>query len=405
MLRDILKIVWNYIKKRKIRSFLTIIGIFIGIMAVVTLISLGQGLTNAVELQFSKLGSNRVTISPAGSSGISMFRTTVWLTDKDLERVKKMPEVEYAIGVYITSKTITYGRESFSAYIRGMATDEKTVRYSEQTGLFEVVKGRNFKPGDEYKVIIGSGIAEKAFSKEVRVGDFITIDNIPFEVIGIQKTGGSGMMDYVIRMPIDVIRGLDGKKDELSTINVIIKKGEDITAASDRIKENLRREKNEKKGEESFTVQTTRSLINSFMNILKIVQALLVGIAGISLLVGAVGITNTMYTSVLERTRDIGIMKSVGAKKSEIMLIFIIEAGMLGLIGGIIGVSLGMAISYAIEFVARNIFNVSILKISINILLIVGPLIFSLGLGMLAGFFPAKQAADLQPAEALRYEE
>ncbi|MEM0231211.1 MAG: ABC transporter permease [Candidatus Woesearchaeota archaeon] len=405
MLSELFRIVLNYISKRKIRSFLTIIGIFIGISAVVTLISLGQGLTNAVNAQFSKLGSNRLTISPAGAAGISMLRTTVKLTDKDLERAMSVQGVEYAIGVYITSKQISFGKESIQAYVRGISTDEKTIRYAEQSGLYEIEKGRDFKPGDKYKIIIGSGIAEKAFSKKVRVGDIVTIDNIPFEVIGIQKTAGSGIFDYVLRMPLDVARALDNKEDELSSISVIVKSNSDINSVEERLKDTLRRERNEKKGEESFSVQSTRNIINSFLDILKIVQALLVGIAAISLLVGAVGITNTMYTSVLERTRDIGVMKAIGAKESEIMAIFILEAGLLGLVGGIIGVVLGTAASYTIGFVATDIFKVSILKISINPPLLVMLLIFSFAIGAFAGFLPARQAAKLQPAEALRYEE
>jgi putative ABC transport system permease protein len=404
MIGEIFRIVWNYIRKRRTRSLLTIIGILIGISAVVTLIALGQGLTNAVDYQFSKLGSNRITISPAGSTGMPMSKTTAQLTEKDVDTVKKVSGVQFAMGLYVSSKPVSFGNEVKQIPIGGMDVDVETLKYAGQTGLYEIEKGRNFKPGDRYKVVIGSKVATDAFSRTVKVGDMLTINNTQFQVIGIQKSGGTGIMDIIIRMPKDALRELDGKTDEVSMINAIVKEGADIVKTSDRIEEALRNERNEKKGEESFTVQTTRNMINSFLNIIAVIQGLLVGIAGISLLVGAIGIMNTMYTSVLERTSDIGVMKSIGAKNHDILLIFIIEAGLLGLIGGAIGVLLGALTSTLISAVASYYLKADILMISIGPALIFGPLLFSFVIGALSGLFPAVQASKMKPVDSLRYE-
>jgi putative ABC transport system permease protein len=406
MFPQILKIVFNYIRKRRTRSFLTIIGILIGIASVVTLISLGQGLENAIDYQFAKLGSNKISISPAGSLAgpMSSGKTTAKLTENDVNTIKKVNGVEFAMGMYASSKQVYFGKERFSIPIIALDSGAETIKYADKSGLYEIDSGRNFRPGERYKVIIGSKIADGVYHKNVKIGDTLIIDRLEFQVIGIQKPGGSAMMDVMIRIPKDTLREMDGKTDEVSLINAVADEGADVSAVSEKIKQALRRAKNEKKGQESFTVQTTLNLVESFISIIGVIEALLVGIAGISLVVGAVGIMNTMYTSVLERTKDIGVMKSIGAKEHDIFAIFLLEAGLLGIVGGVVGVALGAAGSYIVSYIAFFFLKTNILRISIGPLMIFGPLIFSFLIGAASGLFPAIQASKMTPVDSLRYE-
>jgi putative ABC transport system permease protein len=173
---------------------------------------------------------------------------------------------------------------------------------------------------------------------------------------------------------------------------------------AEKIKQVLRKERSEKEGEETFSVQTSEQLLESFSNIFAVVQGVLVGIAAISLIVGGIGIMNTMYTSVLERTKEIGTMKAVGAKNSDVLLIFLFESGLLGMIGGTIGVLIGVGLGKGVEYIAQVALNTNLLRADFSIFLIGGALLFSFLIGALSGIFPAIQAAKLRPADALRYE-
>ena len=182
------------------------------------------------------------------------------------------------------------------------------------------------------------------------------------------------------------------------------KTGFDVTSVADGIERKLLQIKNEKQDQETFIVQTSEQLLTSFTNIFNIVQGVLVGIAAISLLVGGIGIMNTMYTSVLERTKEIGTMKAVGAKNSDILQIFLFESGLLGLVGGAIGVAMGVGLGKGVQYIATAALGTNLLQASITFPLIAGALAFSFIIGSLSGILPALQAARLKPADALRYE-
>jgi putative ABC transport system permease protein len=184
---------------------------------------------------------------------------------------------------------------------------------------------------------------------------------------------------------------------------VQVKKGFDPDKVAGDIKKYLRKSRGQKEGEEDFTVQTSEQLAESFSTVFTIVQVVLIGLASISLLVGGIGIMNTMFTSVLERTREIGVMKAIGARNSDIMKIFLIEAGLLCTIGGGIGIILGIGISKLIQYVAAQA-GMGIIQAYFPWYLIVGALAFSFLVGTLSGIFPARRAAKLKPVDALRYE-
>ena len=185
---------------------------------------------------------------------------------------------------------------------------------------------------------------------------------------------------------------------------VQIKPGFSPEQVAENIKKELRKERNEKEGEETFSIQTFKQLLETFQNVFAVVQGVLVGIAAISLIVGGIGIMNTMYTSVLERTKEIGTMKAVGARNSDILTIFLIESGLLGLIGGAIGIMIGVGLGKGAEYVASVALGVSLFRASFPLWLIFGALLFSFLIGSFSGLLPALQASKMKPVDALRYE-
>ncbi len=191
--------------------------------------------------------------------------------------------------------------------------------------------------------------------------------------------------------------------EEESEIIAKVQDGFDPEEVANEIIKRLRQSREEKEGQETFDVQTSEQILETFGNIFGIVQAVLVGIAAISLLVGGIGIMNTMYTSVLERTKEIGVMKAIGAKNSDILYIFLFESGSLGLVGGIIGVIFGAGLSKGVEYIAMNSLGTNLLQASLTPQLIFGALIFSFLIGTLSGILPAMNAAKLKPVDALRY--
>ncbi len=408
MIADYIKFAIDGIRHRQLRAWLTMIGIFIGIFAVVALISLGQGLQAYIDEQFKQVGGDRIIVSPGSNLGAAAAMiggselSSSKLRQKDLDTVKKVRGVDYAIGLFVTGADLEYNKKQASLILYSVPTDFESVKFIEDVNFFEVERGRFLQQTDYYKVIIGYETGKHYFDKELRLGEKIRINGREFDIVGITKKSGNPMQDRRVIIPIDTAMELFNKSDEFSSINLRVKSGFVPSEVAEDIKEKLRRERNVKKDEEDFSVETAENLVASFKNVLSVVQFLLVGIAAISLIVGGVGIMNTMYTSVMERTKQIGIMKSIGARNSDVLFIFLIEAGLLGLVGGIIGVTLGMLTSYGIEFVLKAN-NIEFVKIYLSPELIFGTLAFSFAIGCLSGLLPARQASRMNPVDALRY--
>lgn len=400
-MKDYFSLSFNNLKRRKTRSWLTMIGIFIGIASVVALISLGQGLQASIEKQFAALGTDKITITPKGMFG--GITTSKPLTENDLKIVEGVKGVDIATAYVVDSLNVKYRAQNKNTMIFGIDPDKYPKLFSQ---TYTIESGRDFKAGDKTKVVLGWNAANKDFDKEINVGNKITIANETFDVIGILKKTGSPSDDSAIIMPLDSLRELTENKNEVSGIFAKIKTGEDINKIAADIEKQLKKERGEKLSEkpQTFDVQTAEQLLNSFGDIIGVVQAVLVGIAAISLLVGGIGIANTMYTSVLERTKEIGTMKAVGAKNSDILILFLIESGMLGLIGGFIGIVIGISLSKTAEYIAAQQLGADLLQASIDPMLIFGALLFSFLIGAISGVFPAMQASKLKPVDALRYE-
>jgi len=411
MLKDYFKLAWENITHRQIRSWLTIIGIVIGIAAVVALISLGQGVKKVITDEFVKIGTDKIFIFPAGgfSSGPPGSATGINpLTEHDIEIIQRSKGVNEVSGILSKPAKIIYDRNTYFTAILGIPLDNSYKLWNEAYN-FDFTSGRALKSGDKYKIEIGHDVANnKVFGKNVNIGDKINIEGQDFQVVGIIASIGDPGVDSGIIMPQDTAIQLFNATTPLgkeeSELLVKVDQGADPAVVADTIKRDLRRSRNVKEGQEDFSVQTTSQLISSFNVILNALLGIVIGIALISLFVGGVGIMNTMYTAVLQRTNEIGVMKAIGAKNSDILKIFLIESGMLGLIGGVIGVIIGMGLSALVAFIGRTFLNTILLKAYFPWYLIVGALLFAFVVGALSGALPAIQASKQNPVEALRYE-
>jgi putative ABC transport system permease protein len=404
MILDYLKIALQSLKKRKIRTWLTMLGIFIGIAAVVSLISLGNGLEKAVVQQFQALGADRIVVQAKGlGNGPPGTNVAVPLTDSDLRSVRNTQGVALATGRIITAVKIDFKKNQRYGYLVSMPSNPQERAYINEVANYEIELGRDLRAGEKSKVVMGNDYLTKPIlGRELKVGDTITIQGKEFQVVGFYKRVGSFQVDGTVVMNEDVVREILNDPTDYSFIQAAVSDPKQIDYVADRITEALRKERHVKEGKENFTVQTTQQLLNSLKSVLNIVTYFLVAIAGISLVVGGVGITNTMYTSVLERTKDIGIMKAIGARNSDILQMFLFEAGMLGLVGGLIGIALGVGLGKAVEFIATQALGTNLIQATFSPMLIIGALIFAFVVGALAGIMPAIRAAKMSPVDALR---
>ncbi|VVB67085.1 MacB-like periplasmic core domain protein [Candidatus Norongarragalina meridionalis] len=405
---DFLALGLRNISHRRTRSILTVIGIFIGIAAVVSLISLGDGLQQVVAGEFQKLGTDKITImATAGGMMSSPMASEISanpLTDEDVSLIKRVRGVKAVAGMLMKSATLDFKSVKKSGFIYGIPTDENMKMFEDMNSI-EIVQGRKFTRTDRNVIIVGSYFATDMFDKKkVKIGDVITVNNRDMRVIGIMKSVGNRMDDSSVYAPMETVRDVFSEPKLLSMIMVQTSPGAEPAEVASAIEKKMRDRRHEKEGEEDFSVSTSEQLMATFSLVFGAVQAVVIGIAAISLIVGGIGIMNTMYTSVMERTREIGIMKAIGARNSDILQIFLIESGILGLIGGLVGITIGAGIAKVAEIAAAQALGSNILKTSFTPELIIGALTFSFLIGALSGIMPARTASLMKPVDALRYE-
>jgi putative ABC transport system permease protein len=400
---DYFVLAFKNLKKRGIRTWLTMLGIFIGIAAIVSLISLGQGLEAAIVEQFEEMGTDKIMIIPGSLFG--GFGTGIEFTIDDMEVIEKTKGVEDVTEMLFKVDQVEFKDSAPYGYIAGLPPEDFEEIWGGMQSV-EIDKGRYTKEGDKYHVVMGYryGLEDDLFEKPVDIGDKVTIQDKEFRVVGLMKTIGNPQDDMNVYVPIEAARELWDEPDKVDYIIAVTKPGEDPSKVAERIEEELRDYRDVEEGAEDFQVSTTEELLGTFGTILTIVQAVLIGVATISLLVGGIGIMNTMYTSVLERTQEIGVMKAIGAKNSDVLSIFLIEAGVLGMVGGIVGILIGIGFSELVSIAAVAATGTTIFQAYFPWYLIVGSLAFSFIVGSVSGLVPAIQASRLKPVDALRYE-
>jgi putative ABC transport system permease protein len=401
MIQDYFKIAWKSMRTRKLRSWLTMIGIVISIAVIFILISLSLGLRETIDEQFKQLGSDKFFIQAKGQAGAPGSGGAVQLTLKDANVVEKVSGVK-AILYYNAGNAKIESHKEIRYYLTvGVPTEQFDILV--EISNLKLDEGRFFKQDDSGKIILGSQYKSGWFSKPIQSGDTILLNEKSFKVVGILKTVGNSFDDKNIYMTFEDSKNLYNSGDRIDFLGAQVNSGENVKDVAEKAKRKLMDYRNVNEKNIDFIVSTPEEVLSSFNTILNILTGFLVGIAAISLLVGGIGIMNTTYTSILERTKEIGTMKAIGARNSDILLIFLIESGLLGLVGGLIGVILGFGGAKIVEYIVVNYLGTNLIA-STNPAIFIGCLGFSFLVGMVSGFIPSYQASRMKPVDALRYE-
>lgn len=385
-IKSVTKMAFQSIFSNKMRTFLTMLGIIIGVFAVVVLISIGQGATSGVTESISSMGSNIISVN--------VFDRRKSIDFKDINEFNKLEGVKSVTPVYNTSATVKYDLETTDVSITGGNENYMSINN------YEVKAGRALTPVDvdfRNKVaVIGSTTSEDLFGKDNPINKEISLDGEKYTVVGILKDKESSIAgdsnDIVIVPVTSLMRQYS--TNQINSITVQAKSAEESIAAKENIESFLLDYFEDK---DSYRVFSQDEMLETLSDVTGMLTAMLGGIAGISLLVGGIGIMNIMLVTVTERTREIGVRKAIGAGRANIMVQFLIESSVMSGVGGIIGAVLGMTASYIIS----DIMGISYV---INIPVILGAFLFSLFVGVFFGLYPANKASKLKPVDALRYE-
>ena len=384
------------ILSRKIRSWMTVLGIVIGVSAIVSLFLLGNGLTKSVEEQFSAIGADKIFVLPgSGLTGIIFHE----LNEEDLSALKLVDGIAKATGLYSKQSVIEWHDRKKQVYVVGVDKEFNSVKFSYGVDLF---KG-SYLEGDRDALIGYELWSGNLFGDEVKLGDKIMIGGKSFKVVGLIDRIGNKQDDSHVVISLKALWDIVGKKGRYSFFVAQVTKKDELNLAVERIKRTLRKKHGVKEGEEDFTVQTAEDLMSSFLKVFNIIKYFVLGIAGISILVGCIGIMNVMYSSVLERRREIGIMRALGCTKKHILFLFLVESAFLGFFGGVLGACLGIGFAKLFEAVARTRFF-GMLEVSIDPLLVLLSIGGAVLVSSFAGLLPALKATKIEVAEAVRWE-
>ena len=403
MFAEYFRIAIKNLRTRPLRSWLTILGIVIGVFLIMSLLSLSEGLKGSVMKQLRGIGKDIVMIIPGDISDImTTLIGGVELSEDDLNAIKKTKGVEIVIPWVYKGEIMKYQGESKTVILSGIDLKNALDVYKEDLG-FDVIEGRWPEAGKR-ELIVGNLVPQNIFP-DLKTGTQATIKGKKFEIVGILKSIGSKQDDSIVGMDSEIFREITGEKKGAPQAVAKIAPGFSAQDVANDIKANLQETRKRQRGEEeaSFSVLTNEAMSAIVGNIMGIIQVAVFAFASIAIVVGGIGIMNTMYTSVRERTREIGILKAVGAKRSTITLIFFIESGIIGLVGGIGGMVLGLGLAKLVEL-AGQVHPIFYISASITPGIVIFGLAFSFLVGCLSGFLPARSAAKLKPVDALRYE-
>ncbi len=394
------------LSSNKVRSALTVLGIVIGVGAVIAMLSIGRGAQDTITGSISGIGTNLLFIIRGGNEEV---RNPEPLTLRDAEAMRDPFAAPSVIGVApILSGNVelSYSGESLITQGMGVTPDYESVRNVEiMEGEFI---GEVHMLGRSAVVVLGPDAAESLFGRSQGVvGETIRIEGQPFRVLGVTApVGGSGFSnpDEQIYVPMTTAQArlFRRSRDSVDMIIVQAISAEAVPAASEEIAGILRTRHRTPIGEDDFTIFTQQDFLDTARTITNVLTIFLGGIAAISLLVGGIGIMNIMLVSVTERTREIGLRKAVGARKSDILLQFLTESALLSLMGGLIGIALGWGLSELVRVIAAASDADLVPRVGLDSVLLAT--LFSAAVGLFFGLYPAKRAADLEPVEALRYE-
>lgn len=405
--KSILKMATVSLKINKMRSILTSLGIIIGVSAVIIMLAVGSGASKKIAKDMESMGSNLLMVRSASakSGGVRMgMGTRPTLTMKDAEVIESKARGVLAIAPYSAeSKQLTYGNQNWSTTVGGTTQPYFLIRN------YEIESGRGFLPEDNKNstkvAIIGQTVSTELFGDVDPIGKTIRIGNVPFKVVGLLKTKGSSGMgqdqDDLVFIPITTAQRKVFGTDFPGTVSMIAVKAQNdevLSLAQEDITEILQyRHHIGKNQDNDFEIRNLAEMQETIKSTTKTMSLLLGAIAGVSLIVGGIGIMNIMLVSVTERTKEIGIRMAIGAKASDIRIQFLIESFILSMAGGLTGVAIGILGAFLMhKFAGMNI--------AITLQSILLSLGFSAAIGIGFGYYPAYKASLLNPIDALRYE-
>ena len=403
MLLNALLLALRAIRRNLMRSFLTVLGVVIGVAAVITMVTLGNGATRMVSDQISSLGSNLLILRPGqqlgpgrDSAGAANFKLA------DVEAIETQVPALKAVAPVVGSKvTLVAGNQNWQSQVNGTSNAYFIA------GNWQIASGRKFADEEEVAgkavCIIGATVKKQLFPRGSPLGDELRVKNFTCEVIGVLQGKGQGAMgqdqDDVVLMPVRTAqRRLTGNVNDVSMLMLSLRDGVTADPVMDQIRKLMReRRKLAENADDDFHVMDTKQIAETLSGTIRTMTGLLGAVAAVSLLVGGIGIMNIMLVSVTERTREIGIRLAIGALAHEVLLQFLIEAVALSALGGLIGIVLALFVCLGLTALMHMPF---LFNPGINLLAFV----FSAAIGIVFGYMPARRAASLDPIVALRFE-
>jgi len=397
---DLMRLSWGAITGHRLRSALTMLGIAIGITAVILLTSLGEGIRVFVISEFTQFGTNIIAINPGksettGGNPVAMAGTIRRLNLEDAEALRRLPQADTVMPVAFGNARVENGSRGRSVLVYGVTSEMPRV------WKFTVRQGRFLPPGDPRHgtavAALGSKLKWELFREANALGERIRIGGRPFRVIGIMEAKGQFLnidLDDTVFLPVSEAMSLLNR-DDLIEIDVLYRNAQE----TEQVVEGIRRLMLERhEGEEDFTITSQKSMLQTLDRIISVVTAAVGAIGGISLVVGAIGILTMMWISVNESTAEIGLLRALGAQRGQVLAYFLVQAALLATAGGALGVSVGLGIIQLLHLFLPA------LPVSTPIEYIFAALLLSFTVGLLSGALPARRAAGLDPIEALRAE-
>ncbi len=404
LFKESIAIAFTSLLSNKMRTILTMLGIIIGVGAVIVMVSIGMGVRQNITNSIASLGSNMLIVTP-GSANKGGVRSAAGSSQKlkldDAEAIKKkIKNIDYVSPTVNSSYQIVYGNENWNSSVYGVTPEYLKIRsLSVTSGSFITASDINSR---NRVAVIGSTVASNLFDTTNPVGKNIRIGNQPFRVIGVLESKGQSSMgndqDDVVIIPLTTAQERLMRITYIRSINIQVSDSSKMDLVQEQVESLLRQRHRIRTGQDDdFTVRNLTSLLETVNNTTTMLTLFLGSIAAISLLVGGLGIMNIIMVSVTERTREIGIRKALGATFKDIMLQFLIEAVIIGVVGGVLGILFGVGSALLVSKVSTFTTYITVFPIVISFS-------FSVGIGLFFGLYPARKAARLDPIEALRYE-